>query len=151
MFFMVKLLMKTDSQIIKEVDAIYRWIDEQVAQFDRSCKACGDCCDFEAFGHRLYVTSPELLHFQHTVGPEIKEMATGVCPYRVDGKCSVYRRRFSGCRIFTCRGDTEYQNQLSEQTISKFKALCEKYQIPYRYVYLKAGLDVLRQGKLRTL
>jgi len=136
--------METNSQIIEEVGDIYRWVDEQVKQMGSSCKACGDCCDFEAFGHRLYVTTPELLYFQHFVGPEIKEMAGGVCPYRIDGKCSVYPHRFSGCRIFSCGGDSEQESQLSEETISKFKALCLEHEIGYRYVYLKEGLKLLR-------
>ena len=135
--------MKQTSQIIAEVDAIYRWADEQIQMLNSSCKACGECCDFEAFGHRLYVTTPELMHFQHTVGPDIKNMPTGVCPYRIEGKCTVYPVRFSGCRIFSCKGDTEKQNALCEQTIGKFKTLCDAYQIPYRYVYLKAGLEML--------
>ena len=137
--------MKQDSQIIKEVDAIYRWVDQQVGLLDSSCRACGDCCDFESFGHRLYVTTPELIHFQHAVGPEIKEMKSGVCPYRIDGKCTVYPYRFSGCRIFSCRGNTEKQNALCEQTVSKFKSLCDAYSISYRYVYLKAGLEILKE------
>ena len=140
--------MKTDSQIIEAVSDIYRWVDEQVGRMDRACRACGDCCDFEVFGHRLYVTGPELLHFKHFVGPEIKEMTAGVCPYRIDGKCSVYHRRFSGCRIFTCGGDSEQESLLSEQAIRKFKVMCTEHEIPYQYVYLKAGLDLLRQGQI---
>ena len=143
--------MKIDSQIIDAVSDIYRWADEQVARFDRSCKACGDCCDFEAFGHRLYVTGSELLHFQHFIGPEIKEMTACVCPYRIDGKCSVYPYRFSGCRIFACGGNSEQENRLSEQAISKFKAMCTEHEIGYRYVYLKTGLDMLRQGETKDL
>ena len=75
-------------------------------------------------------------------------MIGGVCPYRVDGKCSVYPWRFSGCRIFACEGDSEQENLLSEQAVHKFKALCITHQIPYRYVYLKAGLELLFQEKL---
>ena len=140
--------MKSASQIIQKVQQVYEWVDEQVAQMDSSCKACGNCCDFEAFGHRLYVTGPELLHFQNFVGPEIKEMAGGACPYRIDGKCSVYPHRFSGCRIFACGGDSEQENQLSEQTIRKFKAICTEYEIPYRYVYLKEGLELLKGNRI---
>ena len=135
---------KTDSHIIEEVEAIYRWIDERVAEFGSKCKACGNCCDFEVFGHRLYVTTPELMHFQHAVGPEIKDMPADVCPYRVDGKCSVYPYWFSGCRIFSCGGDSRQENLLSEQAIRKFKALCTKYKIGYYYEYLKGGLDILK-------
>ena len=111
---------------------------------DSSCRACGNCCDFESFGHKLYVTTPELIHFQHHLGSDIKEMSTGVCPYRIDGKCTVYPYRFSGCRIFSCKGDAEKENALYEQAISKFKSLCERINIPYHYVYLQVGLDMLR-------
>ncbi|OQY05645.1 MAG: hypothetical protein B6I25_05315 [Planctomycetales bacterium 4572_13] len=135
--------MKQDSKIIKEVEAIYRWLDEQLAEMDSSCRACGDCCDFEAFGHRLYITTPELIYFQHHIGPDIKTMTTGICPYRIDGKCAVYHRRFSGCRIFSCKGDTQKENALCEQAVSKFKSLCDEYDISYHYVYLKAGLEML--------
>ena len=135
--------MNERTQIIQEVEAIYRWVDEQVELLDQSCHACGECCDFERFGHRLYVTTPELMHFQHAVGPDIKDMSGGVCPYRIDGKCTVYTFRFSGCRIFSCKGDTEKQNALCEQAVKKFKILCDAYSIPYHYVYLKSGLEML--------
>ena len=114
----------------------------------QECRACGKCCDFEAFGHRLYVTLPELLYFRHFVEPDIKHMPAGVCPYRMEGECSVYAYRFSGCRIFACEGDSEAENLLSEQTVHKFKALCTAHQIPYRYVYLKKGLEMLREGEI---
>ena len=130
------------SQIIQEVDAVYQCLDEQLAKMDSSCRACGDCCDFESFGHKLYVTTPELVYFQHFLNP--KEMKTDVCPYRIEGKCTVYPYRFSGCRIFSCKGDTEKENALCEQAIRKFKARCNEYSIPYQYVYLRAGLDILR-------
>ena len=130
-------------KIIAEVDAIYRWIDEQIESLDQLCKACGECCDFERFGHRLYMTTPELIYFQHHLGPQIKEMPGDVCPYRIDGKCTVYPSRFSGCRIFSCKGDTEKQNAICEQAIGKFKALCGQSPIPYHYVYLKSGLEML--------
>jgi len=142
--------MKAKLQIIEAVGAIYRWVEEQASVLGQSCWACGDCCDFERFGHRLYVTTPELMYFQHFAGPEIKTMTAGVCPYRIDGKCSVYPYRFSGCRIFACEGNTEQQNLLSEQTIRKFKTICTDHEIPYQYVYLKTGLDLFCQKKLKT-
>lgn len=141
-----KTMFKTESHIFDEVAAIYRWVDGEAAQMGQGCRACGVCCDFEAFGYRLYVTAPELLYFRHFVGPAIKHMPAGICPYRVEGKCSVYPYRFSGCRIFACEGDNETENLLSEQTVHKFKALCAAHQIPYHYVYLKKGLEMLREG-----
>ncbi|MCI0499028.1 MAG: hypothetical protein L0Y36_05035 [Planctomycetales bacterium] len=140
--------MSEHSQIIKEVDDSYRWIDEQAAGLGLSCRACGGCCDFERFGHRLYVTTPELIYFQQFLGADIKPMTAGVCPYRIDGKCSVYPYRFSGCRIFQCKGDEEKQNAFSERVIRHFKTLCSECDIPYRYVYLQAGLEMLGAGNL---
>jgi hypothetical protein len=132
------------AQLIQEVDAIYQWLDEQLAEMDSSCRACGDCCDFESFGHKLYVTTPELVYFQNHLDHPVKAMTTGICPYRIDGQCTVYRYRFSGCRIFSCKEDAEKENALCEKAISKFKALCDKHRIPYNYVYLRAGLDMIR-------
>jgi hypothetical protein len=135
--------LNTPSQIIQEVDAVYKWLDERLAQMDSSCRACGDCCDFESFGHKLYITTPELIYFQNRLSQPVKTMTADVCPYCIDGKCTVYPYRFSGCRIFSCKGDTEKENALCEKAISKFKMVCNEYPIPYNYVYLKSGLEML--------
>lgn len=141
--------MQQDNQIIQEVTDIYAWLDKQLADMDRSCRACGQCCDFETFGHRLYVTTPELMYFKEHLAPDIKDMPSGICPYRVDGKCSVYPYRFSGCRIFTCGGqDTEKENQLCEQAVRRFKTLCVKHDVPYHYLYLKPALGMLQNGEI---
>ncbi|HOK94648.1 MAG TPA: hypothetical protein PK052_02895 [Anaerohalosphaeraceae bacterium] len=136
-------------QLIEEVAAIYRRLDEQTAPLAGGCTACGECCDFERFGHRLYVTTPELLYFGYFARQPIQEMNGGICPYRISGKCSVYPYRFSGCRIFQCRQDSQQQqNTISEQTVRQLKTLCTHYSIPYHYVYLQAGLKMLRTGML---
>lgn len=137
--------MKNHSQLISDVQAVYDWLQGELAALVQPCTACGECCDFDAFGHRLYVTTPELIYFQHFLGPEIKEMTAGVCPYRIDGKCSVYPYRFSGCRIFSCKGDAEKENAICEQAVSKFKDLCDQYKLPYRYLYLKDGLAIVHE------
>jgi Fe-S-cluster containining protein len=129
------------SQIIQEVGFFYRWLDKQLATMDSSCQACGNCCDFESFGHKLYITSPELMYFAHFIDPQ--KMVSGVCPYRIDGKCTVYPYRFSGCRIFSCKGDTEKESALCEQAVGKLKTLCDEFDIQYQYVYLQAGLELL--------
>jgi len=69
-------------------------------------------------------------------------MAGGRCPWQIDGKCSVYQHRFAGCRIFCCKGNADFQSDLTESALKKFKALCEKFQIPYRYVDLPTALKL---------
>jgi Fe-S-cluster containining protein len=55
-----------NKEIIRRVEAIYKWLDEQIAAHQTEagvCDACGKCCDFESFGHRLFVTTPEMIFF----------------------------------------------------------------------------------------
>ncbi|MGD0573046.1 MAG: YkgJ family cysteine cluster protein [Sedimentisphaerales bacterium] len=129
--------------IIARVSEIYNWLDQQLAKkgIAGQCAACGECCDFERYDHRLYVTTPEIIYFVGKLDEgNIKQMTSGRCCYQVNGKCSVHTHRFSGCRIFCCKGDAAFQSELTEEAIKKFKALCAELQIPYRYVELPAAL-----------
>jgi len=129
-------------EIAGAVGQVYDWIDSQTGQTASQCDACGKCCDFENYDHRLFVTSPELIYFAAKIDPDkIKPMPAGRCPYNIDGKCTVYPYRFAGCRIFYCKGDKEIQNQLSEQVAEKFKDICEKSGLPYRYTDLPDALN----------
>ena len=63
--------MKKNDQIIARVSEIYKWIeDQQLANkaIAGKCSACGKCCDFEQYGHRLYVTTPEMIYFVEKLG-----------------------------------------------------------------------------------
>jgi uncharacterized protein len=131
-------------KIAASVSEIYKWIDEQIlagSALAGQCSACGKCCDFESYDHRLYVTTPEIIYFVDKIGlANIKQIVGGRCCYQVEGKCTVYPYRFSGCRIFCCKGDAVFQSELTEAAIKKFKALCAELQIPYRYVELTVAL-----------
>lgn len=132
-------------QLIKRVAEIYEWLDSQIRESARLagiCDACGKCCDFSKFDHRLFVTPPELMYLAANLGAEnVKPMTTGRCSYNIKGKCSVYEHRFSSCRIFSCKSDTDFQSRLSESAVEKFKAICEQFQIPYRYTDLTTAMD----------
>ncbi len=136
--------MRKNDQIIARVSEIYSWIEQQqLANKDIAgdCAACGKCCDFESYDHRLYVTTPEMIYFVEKLSSaNIKQMVGGRCSYQVAGKCSVHAYRFSGCRIFCCKGDATFQSGLTEITIKKFKSLCNELSVPYRYVELSAAL-----------
>jgi Fe-S-cluster containining protein len=136
--------MNRNDQIIARVSEIYNWIEaRQLAnsKITGQCAACGKCCDFEVYDHRLYVTTPEIIYFVEKLGlANIKQMVGGRCPYQVDGKCTVHAHRFSGCRIFCCKGDASFQSELTEAVLKKLKALCSGLQIPYRYLELPAAL-----------
>jgi Fe-S-cluster containining protein len=131
-------------RVIEAVDEIYQKLRIQLESSGQSCKACGKCCDFESFGHKLYITTPELYYFKINLVKNkrpILPMTTGVCPYRKDGKCSVYPWRFAGCRIFNCTGDAELQGQLSEKMIHQMKQVCLQEGLSYQYLDLKTALS----------
>jgi len=134
----------TNSQLLERVAEIYDWLDLQIRRHSDLagvCRACGKCCDFGRFDHRLFVSIPELMYLAANLGNEnIKAMTTGQCPYNVAGKCRIYKYRFAGCRIFCCKGDTDFQSSLSESALKKFKSICTEFQIRYRYADLASIL-----------
>ena len=128
--------------LLERVGEIYDWLDMQIKNTNQAdtCQACGACCNFAEFDHRLFVTPPELIYLNAKIGAELKPMESAICPYNIIGKCSVYENRFAGCRIFFCKGDTEFQSNLSEAALKNFKAICTELQIPYRYMELSDAL-----------
>ena len=137
--------MSQNEDIISEIGRVYEWLDQTLASHEAQaghCFACGKCCDFDAYGHRLYVTRAEMLYFAEKIGSEnLKPMPSGQCPYRVNDHCSVHEHRFAGCRTFCCRGDADFQNQLTEQALDKIKALSDSLDIPYEYMDLRQALN----------
>ena len=136
---------KPNRRLISKVAEVYNWLSSQIEDhkdWAGRCCACGKCCDFEGFDHKLFVTLPELFYLKASLnGENLKPMKAGRCPYNVGGRCGVYEHRFAGCRIFSCKGDLDFQNELSEKALKKFKAICEQFQIPYRYVDLATALS----------
>jgi len=136
----------TNTDLLQEkVTEIYQWLDRQISQAGPPagcCQACGRCCHFSEYNHRLFITSPELLYFAAKLGPAgIKPMPTDLCPYNTAGRCRVYPLRFAGCRIFCCSRDADLQNRLSEAVLTKLRNLCTQLKIPYRYMDLAVALN----------
>ncbi|HML73662.1 MAG TPA: hypothetical protein PKB02_04120 [Anaerohalosphaeraceae bacterium] len=128
--------------IVEAVETLYSRLNETLSSTPMPCKACGQCCDFESFGHRLFLTPPERIYFQAGLTQNnipLLPMTTGVCPYRKDSQCSVYPWRFAGCRIFNCTGDADLQGQLSEEAVAFCKNLCIQHGLEYQYLDLKTA------------
>ena len=136
-----------DNRLLKRVAEIYNWLDVQVRRcgdLAGVCKSCGNCCDFDGFDHRLFVTPPELMYLTASQGADsVKPMSTSRCPYNVGGKCGIYEYRFAGCRIFCCNADADLQSELSESVLEKLKAICTEFRVPYRYTALADALNGL--------
>ncbi len=141
-------------RLVEEVAAIYSWIDSQIGQDPGRagrCKACGACCDFPAYDHRLFVTPPEMMYLAAMLGERgLKPMTTGRCPYQQGPTCTVHEHRFTGCRIFCCAGDPDLQSELSEEALRRLKALCEEFEVPYRYQDLATALGAFNCDTYRS-
>lgn len=139
--------MRRKDELIDAVTRVYEWIDLRPVEKSKPCKACGKCCDFDSFDHRLFITGPELIYFQAGLkGRKLRPMTAGKCPYNVGGKCGAYSHRFAGCRIFSCTGDTDSQSKITESAVKKFKAICERFDIAYRYIDLSTALNQPEQS-----
>jgi hypothetical protein len=136
---------KAKSELLNKVAQVYDWLDKQIRLVEGPgvrCDGCGRCCDFEAFDHRLFVTPPELTYLAANIGAEnIKPMPDSRCPYHLICQCTVYKYRFAGCRIFSCKADADFQSRLSESALKKFKLVCIEFEIPYCYIDLAGALN----------
>lgn len=133
------------SQLSERVAKIYNWLDLQIrsyASLAGQCRACGQCCDFAKYDHKLFVTTPELDYLVDNIGPEnIKQMTTGRCPYNINDRCTIHNYRFAGCRIFCCNGEVDFQSELSEAVLQKLKSICTEFQQRYHYTDLATALN----------
>src|SRR3954471_12167481 len=102
--------MKFELEISAAVAAILADAEADIASRRPVCRASGRCCQFEKYGHRLYVTGVESVHFAMVQGVGATAMAEGTlkgalrttvslpqffaqdkpegCPYQVGGLCT---------------------------------------------------------------
>ncbi len=132
-------------RVLDRVAKVYERLDSQIrrrSELAGVCGGCGRCCNFAEFDHRLFVTTPELMYLAaHLGGGNIKPTSNARCPYNVGDRCTIYKYRFAGCRIFCCKGDRGFQSGLSEWAVSEFKSLCAECGLGYRYSELAAALN----------
>ncbi len=135
------------SKLINDMVNIYSWLDECIKSFvsPETCFGCGRCCDYENFGHRIFITTPEILYLQNAIddGKLVKDfkISTGKCPFLAGGTCSVRDFRFGPCRIFFCKSSARWQNDLTEEFLGKVKQLCIDKNIEYRYVDISMAFE----------
>ncbi|HEX8877407.1 MAG TPA: hypothetical protein VF777_11700 [Phycisphaerales bacterium] len=125
------------------LDAIHQLIADQIESRGPACWSSGRCCNFEAFGHRLYTTGLEtaacvlaLPTYQRTLTtPDLDSaVARGGCPFQSANLCSVQSIKPAACRIFFCdRSAEDWQSELTERVMQQIRSLHDREQIEYRY------------------
>ena len=150
--------------------------DAEIAGRGAVCRGSGRCCHFEEWGHRLYVTTAELVHFVHAhlaiaarqskIGNQetgitslaqfLAEKDPGGCPFQSGTLCTVRDSRPLGCRVYFCdRAAQAWQNDVYEKYHAQLRALHEQFKVPYRYLEWRAALrqwaDAPSEGIIEAL
>ena len=104
------------------------------------CVSRGACCDFERFGHQLWMSGLEVAWCVRRLAspPTLDEIdrATrqGSCPFLQGGLCGIHWARPLGCRAFFCDGAGEgWQEALLESWHGRVRDLHGRLEVPYRY------------------
>jgi Fe-S-cluster containining protein len=128
---------------------VYADLEKELPRWRFTCSASGRCCDFDAYGHRLYVTTLEAEHFFRSYpGPSGAGPGAGLesegranddprqCPaYGADRLCHAREGRMLGCRTYFCGPyPAGVPEELHERYLPRIKALHDRYGIPYRYM-----------------
>jgi Fe-S-cluster containining protein len=118
-----------------ELKALYDELDAELPRYKFVCQASGDCCDFDAFGHRLYVTSLEAEYFFRNSPQQRMNQNPGLCPsWGSDRTCKARGGRMLGCRTFYCGFNKNADPaEIHERYYRRVKDIHDRHGIPFRY------------------
>jgi Fe-S-cluster containining protein len=133
---------RRDPTIAAEIDAIYAELAAATAERQPRCDRSGACCRFDAFGHRLYVSTIELAVFGDRLGDGVRPPdEPGGCGYQVDGLCTAHAFRPLGCRMFFCDDAAElWQQDWYAKLHAAIRALHARFDVSYHYVEWRDAL-----------
>ncbi len=133
-------------EVVEAMRAFYEQVDRRIGEKEATCLNKGECCRFGRFGHRLYVTALEVCYYlAKGVAPPI--VTDDACPHAHQGRCHARDRRPLGCRIFYC--DTraqQWQGPLTEDQLTRLRALHHELDVPYFYADWMQVLRVLQSA-----
>ncbi len=136
-----------DPAIDCAIAALYEGLDAAVRQRGPVCWASGRCCNFNSYGHLLYVTGLEIAWFLSKLPPDRHDWrgrleVKGACPFQVNSLCTTHATRPLGCRIYFCqRGTESWQHEVYEQFQQRLRMLHDAHALPYQYMEWRAGLS----------
>jgi Fe-S-cluster containining protein len=118
-----------------------------------NCRACGRCCDFHTAGHRLFVMTAELTllvapaSLARAACAPLPPVEPLKCPFQVKGRCAARGSRPLGCRVYYCaEALASPTDDVYERFHAEFQTLHSRFDLPYFYVELTAGLTIYRNS-----
>lgn len=117
-----------------ELAALYAEVDAEIAAAAPRCEMSGRCCNFKLMGHELWATALETAYARRAAAEQVPEAEAGLCPWHVEGLCTLRDGRPLGCRTYFCDSDfTEAGQVLHERMHRRLAQLHETHAVPYRY------------------
>lgn len=123
----------------KRLEQLYAELEERVAELAPRCEMSGLCCRFEEAGHELFATALEADYaVEHNKGwvqsGSPGPLASGRCPYHVDGMCKAREGRALGCRTYFCDPRTEVAlEDLHEEYLRRVRDIEKECEYPAAY------------------
>ena len=130
-------------QIDQAIQKIYDDLGQAIIAKGPTCWSSGKCCNFNAYGHLLYVTGLEIAWYcrQIPIVPSAIDLKAA-CPFQVDGLCSTHTIRPLGCRVYFCqKGTSDWQQEIYEKFQQQLVDLHNQLAIPYAYMEWRHGLS----------
>lgn len=125
-----------------EIDAVHERMAQATQQLNPVCTMSGRCCDFERFGHDLFVSGLEtavcLTQLPGGIGFDQERIdaavARGGCPFQILKACAVHSIRPSGCRSFFCDSSVdESMFEIAERAQRSIREIHSVNGVPYLY------------------
>jgi Fe-S-cluster containining protein len=155
-----------DAGFLAGLERILGQADHAATERRLECRQCGQCCRFEQFGHRLYVTAGELalmLHLAPDQAPEpigkirnplparrdairngSRAKPASLCPHQDQARCLARAGRVLGCRLFFCAPSAHaWFCDAYESFHQQIKLLHAAHGLPYVYAELAAAMAEL--------
>ncbi len=117
---------------------LYRRLEE--AAPSAACRACGACCHFEAYGHRLFATRLETLYLVERSGPPRHPFDEDSCGYQEGQSCAAREGRVLGCRTFFCPDAGADRRGLHESALDEIRLITEEFGLPWDYMPLQENV-----------
>ena len=146
------------ADIREALQAVYLEIDHAVAALSPRCWLSGRCCNFDQYGHDLFVTGLEIAWALQQLDGEARDRlagaslpSDGACPFQLEQVCTVHAIRPLGCRLFFCDPAAQsWQPRLHEQFLRQLRRLHEQHGLDYRYLEWRRGLASARAAGIAT-
>lgn len=127
-----------------DLRALYADLEAEIARHAPRCVVSGRCCQFEAYGHTLFLSATEAALLLADAPPPARPLDGGAtCPWQDEkGRCTAREARPLGCRVYFC--DPLYEKEiapvLSETYIARWKARVAERGLPWDYAPLHRHL-----------